>query len=334
MSRDYVKVRGLSVSYLRAGLLRKERFHALNKVSFEIEHNECFALVGESGSGKSTVARALLGLARIDHGTARVGSFALPGLSTRQWKEFRREVQVVFQDPFLSLNPRLSVRTLIEEPLVIHGVKRAEREERVADVVDRVRLDADLLASRPAQLSGGQRQRVCIARALVLRPRLLIADEPVSALDLSVQASIIDLLAELKEETGLTMLFISHDLELVQFLADRIGVLYAGRLIELGTTSEIMENPLHPYTKSLLAAVPGRLASEARRQPTETPPRSAPSESGCPYGANCSLTDMKCQYTGPPLVMATPTHRVACYKANATKPPATIEPVEGPRHGG
>ena len=334
MSRDYVKVRGLSVSYLRAGTLRKDRFQALTKVSFEIEHNECFALVGESGSGKSTVARALLGLTRIDEGTARIGSFTVPGLDARQWREFRREVQVVFQDPYLSLNPRLSVGTLIEEPLIIHGVARAERRERVADVVRRVRLEPELLAGRPAQLSGGQRQRVCITRALVLRPRLLIADEPVSALDLSVQASIIDLLAELKEETGLTLLFISHDLELVQFIADRIGVLYGGRLIEVGSAAEVMEDPLHPYTKSLLAAVPGRLTSAVSQAPSALPPRSAPSNTGCPYGTNCSLTDMKCQYSGPPLVMATPTHRVACYKAQAEKPPTTIAPVEGPLHGG
>jgi oligopeptide transport system ATP-binding protein len=334
MSREYVKVRGLSVSYLRGSSLRKERFQALRKVSFEMAHNECFALVGESGSGKSTVARALLGLAKIDEGSGRIGSFTLPGLTKRQWREFRREVQVVFQDPYLSLNPRLSVGALIEEPLIIHGIPRAERKQRVVDVVRRVRLEPELLPGRPSQLSGGQRQRVCIARALVLRPRLLIADEPVSALDLSVQASIIDLLAELKEETGLTLLFISHDLELVQFIADRIGVLYGGRLVEVGSATEVMDNPLHPYTKSLLAAVPGRLSHTAGQAPASLPPREAPSLSGCPYGPNCSLTDMKCQYSGPPLVMATPTHRVACYKALAEKPPTTMAPVEGPHRGG
>ena len=273
MSQEYVKVRGLSVSYLRARALRRERFQAVRKVSFEIRHNECFALVGESGSGKSTVARALLGLAKIDEGSARVGPFTVPGLSARQWREFRREVQVVFQDPYLSLNPRLSVGTLIEEPLVIHGVSREERRERVADVVRRVRLEPELLDSRPAQLSGGQRQRVCIARALVLRPRLLIADEPVSALDLSVQASIIDLLAELKEQTGLTLLFISHDMELVQFIADRVGVLYGGRLVEVGHANEVMESPMHPYTRSLLAAVPGRLATVSEPDEAALPPR-------------------------------------------------------------
>jgi len=168
----------------------------------------------------------------------------------------------------------------------------------------------------------------------VLRPRLLIADEPVSALDLSVQASIIDLLAELKEETGLTLLFISHDMELVQFIADRVGVLYGGRLVEVGSAHEVMENPLHPYTKSLLAAVPGQLTRTAGQDSKALAPRGAPGTVGCPYEKNCSLTDMKCQYNSPPLVMANPTHRVACYKALAEKPPSTTAPVDGPRRGG
>ncbi len=312
MTRPYVKVRGLTVSYLRQSGLRRERMQAISRVSFEIGHNECFALVGESGSGKSTVARALLGLAQIDDGSAQVGPFTLPGLNRRQWREYRREVQAVFQDPYLSLNPRLSVASLIEEPLLIHGVARPERGARLADVLARVQLDGELLARRPAQLSGGQRQRVCIARALILQPRFLIADEPVSALDLSVQAGIIDLLWDLKVETGLTLLFVSHDLELVQFVADRVGVIYGGRLVEVGSTAEVMENPCHPYTRALLAAVPGRLARGAATAPSGAP--NSPNARGCAYYDNCQAADLKCQYDGPPLILVSPTHRVACYK--------------------
>jgi oligopeptide/dipeptide ABC transporter ATP-binding protein len=314
MRGAYVKVRGLSVSYLRASALRRERFRAVDRVSFDVAHNECFALVGESGSGKSTIARALLGLAQIDSGTATIGTFELPGLPGRRRAEFRREVQVVFQDPYLALNPRLSVGHIIEEPLVIHGVPRPERAERVADVVRRVSLDEAMLTKRPHQLSGGQRQRVCIARALILRPRLLIADEPVSALDLSVQASIIDLLSELKEETGLTLLFVSHDMELVQFIADRVGVLYAGRMVETGPAAEVMANPCHPYTRSLLAAVPSRLAASDLAD-ADAVPRMPPVAQGCPYQDNCHMVDMKCRFEAPPLVMVNADHRVACPKA-------------------
>jgi len=229
-------------------------------------------------------------------------------------RAFRREVQVVFQDPYLSLNPRLSVGTLIEEPLVIQGVSRKQRKQRVAGMLEKVRLDPEFLTARPSQLSGGQRQRVCIARSLIVEPRFLISDEPVSALDLSVQAQIIDLLSDLKEQFGLTMLFVSHDLELVQFLADEVGVMYCGRLVETGTPSQLFDNPVHPYTRSLLAAVPNRLANEGALQ-SDLGIRNAASDVGCPYRLNCDLADMKCQYETPPLIMVNPDHRVACYKA-------------------
>ena len=292
MSRAYVQVRGLTVSYLRGGTFLKERFQALKGVSFDINKEECFALVGESGSGKSTAARALLGLADIDAGKAIIGDFKLPGLSRRRMKDFRKEVQVVFQDPYLSLNPRLSVETLIAEPLAIHGVPRRERRDRVADVLKKVRLEGNHLSRRPSELSGGQRQRVCIARSLILGPRFLIADEPVSALDLSVQAQIIDLLAELRELEGLTMLFISHDMELVRFVTDRVAVMYAGRIVETGPVHELFNAPAHPYTQSLLEAIPSGLAADSLSG-TTMGERNSPSDLGCPYQMNCPEADMK-----------------------------------------
>jgi oligopeptide transport system ATP-binding protein len=313
VSDPLVKVRGLTVSYRRRQGLMSDRFVAVRKLSLDIFPRECFALVGESGCGKTSVARALLDLTPIDRGTIRIGDFNLPGLVRNQRLAFRRFVQVVFQDPFLSLNPRRKVGSLIEEPLIIHGVARQERRIRLAEVVRKVRLDPELLDRRPVRLSGGQRQRVCIARALILEPGFLIADEPVSALDLSVQASIIDLLNELKSQDGLTMLFVSHDMELVQFIADRVGVMYAGRLVEIGPVAEVFANPIHPYTQALMSAVPSQLARDNLL--AETPEeRHHPSADACPFHPNCKLADMKCQHDMPPLIMHSPDHRVACYK--------------------
>ena len=309
----YVRVRSLSVSYPVGGALSKRRFTAVERVSFSIEEGTCYALVGESGSGKSTVANALLGLNPIDSGTVSLGPFTLPGLKKNQRLAFRKAVQAVFQDPFLSLNPRHSVGRLIEEPLVIHGVKATARKRRIVEVLDRVSLDPDVMPRRPAQLSGGQRQRVCIARSLVLEPRLLIADEPVSALDLSVQARIIDLLSDLKERDGLTLLFVSHDMELVQFIADKVGVMHEGRLVETGAAAELFSNPLHPYTRSLLDAVPANFSMkepDARPAPADDEPAGP----GCHYCLDCVDADMKCRYEPVPLIMVNPDHKVACYK--------------------
>lgn len=312
---EYVRVRGMNVSYRRNAFPGSPRVPAVRDVSFQINKGECFALVGESGSGKSTIAKALLGLVPMDSGMVRIGRYTFPPLPRRDRKPFRREVQVVFQDPFLALNPRLSVSTLIEEPLAIHGVPRKERPAAVQRVLERVRLDPDCLSRRPSQLSGGQRQRVCIARSLILRPTFLIADEPVSSLDLSVQASIIDLLIDLKEKEGLTLLLVSHDMDLVRFVADRVGVLYAGRLVEIGRPDELFAYPLHPYTASLLQSVPSRLFASANPLPEQTRlHRLPPALEGCPYRPNCEIADMNCRYRFPPLVTVSPTHSGACSK--------------------
>jgi len=310
----YVKTRALSVSYLKGGGLFRERFQAVRRVSFDIPQMSCFALVGESGSGKSTVARALLGLADVESGTIRIGDFRLPELPRKQRKAFRREVQVVFQDPFLSLNPRLSVRTQIEEPLIIHRVPRRERAGRVDEVLRKVRLDPDLLKKRPRQLSGGERQRVCIARSLIVNPRFLIADEPVSSLDLSVQARIIDLLTELREEERLTMLFVSHDMELVRYVADHVGVMYGGCVVEEGAAPALFDDPVHPYTRLLLQAVPSRLGRQGFES-LDLPVRREVAHQACVWQHNCAQVDMKCRFEVPPLVTVSSNHRVACHKA-------------------
>jgi oligopeptide/dipeptide ABC transporter ATP-binding protein len=303
---------------------------AVQKVSFDIEKNRCFALVGESGSGKSSVARAMLGLLPLHAGTVQVGDLQLSGLAPSKEPEFRRTVQAVFQDPLLALNPRLSVGYQVEEPLIIHHVPVAERKQRVDEVLDKVRLASSLMSRRPSQLSGGQRQRVCIARALVLRPSLLIADEPVSALDLSVQARILDLLADLRRSEGLTLLFVSHDMDVVRFIADEVGVMFAGRLLEVAPPAELFSMPAHPYTIRLLASVPSRLLRNGLtplddevvapslagvRNPVPPGDRAAPAPTGCPFQPHCAHADLKCTADLPPLVLVSATHRVACFKA-------------------
>ena len=308
----FVKVRSMSVSYGEGGLLGRKRFAAVSRVTFDIQKNSCFALVGESGSGKTTVAKALLSLARIDSGSATIGDFRLPGLKGKRLMQFRDEVQAVFQDPYLSLNPRLTVRRQIEEPLIIRGIPTTQRIQRLDQVLQQVRLDTACLNKRPAQLSGGQRQRVCIARSLMPSPGLLIADEPVSALDLSVQGQVIDLLNDLKAQCNLTLLFVSHDVELVQFMADTVGVMYAGRMVELGPANLVLRNPLHPYTQALLAATPGALAATGLE--AGAPPPLNKSGIGCPFQPHCGLSDMKCEFQEAPLIMVNPEHRVACYK--------------------
>lgn len=311
-SAPYVKVRSLSVSYGQSGITGKKRVTAVRRVTFDVKANSCFALVGESGSGKTTVARALLNLARIDAGTVQIGQFKLPGLPRRAVKAYRREVQAVFQDPYLALNPRHNVARIIEEPLIIHGIPSARRKERVRQVLNQVRLAPDCLARRPGQLSGGQRQRVCIARSLVLEPGLLIADEPVSALDLSVQGQVVDLLNDLRRESGLTLLFVSHDVELVQFMADTVGVMYAGRLVELGPADNVLSSPMHPYTRSLLASTPGKLLATGLK--AGVPAAAQPGAIGCPFREQCEMADMKCEFEEAPLIMVDPDHRVACFK--------------------
>ncbi|MCA0058360.1 MULTISPECIES: ABC transporter ATP-binding protein [unclassified Mesorhizobium] len=243
---------------LRGGFFGRvnRRVHAVEGVSFSIAPNETLALVGESGCGKSTTAKGLAGLVPYT-GDIVIGGRNLSGLGRDERKAVRRDVQMIFQDPYASLDPRMRVGDLVAEPLVIHGVaSKEERRERVAALFERVGLSAGQMELYPHEFSGGQRQRVCIARALALRPKLIIADESVSALDVSVQARVLDLLKELQREFGVAYLFISHDMAVVENISDRVAVMYLGQIVEMGTRDQVFSNPRHPYTRRLIEAVP------------------------------------------------------------------------------
>ena len=263
-----ISVRNLAVRFdLRGGILNRvdRRVHAVEGVSFDIAPGETLSLVGESGCGKSTTAKALAGLLPYE-GDILVSGKTMAGLPRGEAKAMRRNVQMIFQDPFASLDPRMTIGDLLAEPMLIHAIASgAERRDRVADLLDRVGLSADQMQRYPHEFSGGQRQRICIARALALRPKLIIADESVSALDVSVQARVLELLRELQAEFGIAYLFISHDMAVVENISDRVAVMYLGQIVEMGTRDQIFVNPQHPYTQRLIAAVP--MPDPKRRRP-------------------------------------------------------------------
>jgi ABC-type oligopeptide transport system ATPase subunit len=242
----------------RGGLLRKDSVvRAVNDVSFAIDEGETFGLVGESGSGKTTTGRCILRLIEPTSGEVRFNGEDVLSFSRSRMRQARRDMQIVFQDPYSSLNPRMRVGAIVEEPLIIHRIgSKPERRARVRELFELVGLDPAQLARYPHQFSGGQRQRIGLARALALNPSLVIADEPVSALDVSVQAQVINLLMDLQERLKLTYLFIAHDLRLVRHICSRVAVMYLGRIVEMGPTEQLFEAPAHPYTRALLSAIP------------------------------------------------------------------------------
>jgi ABC-type oligopeptide transport system ATPase subunit len=244
-------------SRVGGGFRRASTFRAIDDVSFSIEPGETFGLVGESGSGKTTTGRCILRLIEPTSGEVRFRDRDVLALSRAELRRARRDMQIVFQDPYSSLNPRMRARAIVEEPLVIHKLgTKAERRDRVAELFRLVGLDPTHLDRYPDQFSGGQRQRIGLARALALDPSLIVADEPVSALDVSVQAQVINLLMDLQERLALTCLFIAHDLRLVRHVCARVAVMYRGRILEMGLTEALFRNPAHPYTRALLSAIP------------------------------------------------------------------------------
>ncbi|WP_375430620.1 ABC transporter ATP-binding protein [uncultured Friedmanniella sp.] len=292
--------------------------HAVDDVSFDVREGETLGLVGESGCGKSTLGRTLIRLNTPTAGRLRFAGTDISQLSERQLRPYRRDLQMVFQDPFASLNPRRRISDIIGDPLLVHGERDpAARHRKVTEMLDRVGLPSSLAGRYPRGLSGGQRQRVGIARALVMQPRLVVADEPVSGLDVSVQAQVVNLLEDVQEELGLTYLFISHDLAVVRQIADRIGVMYLGRLVELCDSASLYTAPMHPYTEALLSAVPipdPRL-SAAREQIVlqgDVPSPINP-PSGCRFRTRCHHATDLCVEVDPPLAEAAPGRLVACH---------------------
>ncbi|KFI25193.1 ABC transporter ATP-binding protein [Haematobacter missouriensis] len=288
-SEEVLRVSGLKVHYpVREGFSRRQ-LKAVNGLDLTLRAGECLGLVGESGCGKSTLAGAIMGLTRITEGSVTVaGQDVGQAVRTEPLAQARR-VQMVFQDPFASLNPRKTIRQALAEPLRLHGLRdAAEIEHRVIAMLDRVGIKPDGAARRPHEFSGGQRQRICIARALIVEPRLLVCDEPVSALDVSIRAQIINLLLELKNETGVALLFISHDLGVVEHMSDRIAVMYLGRIVEEGRWSDIFTRPAHPYTQALIASIPDPLSPAflENRMTGEAPSALAPPP-GCAFHPRC-----------------------------------------------
>lgn len=289
-----VEVENLSVIYGRRGR-RHRGMHAVRDVSFSVEPGTILALVGESGCGKTSVARSVVGLNRDASGSIRFDGIELVGASRERWRRVRPRIQMVFQDPYSSLNPRWTTARLVAEPLARYGRRRGLAGARETDLLDEVGLGEHMSGRRPWQLSGGQRQRVVIARALATAPDLLVCDEPVSALDVSVQAQVLSLLDRLRRDRSLTCIYISHNLATVRWLADQVGVMYAGHLVELGPVAEVMVRPRHPYTAALLSAtLSSDPAEQAARRPivlTGDPPAIGELDrvTGCPFRSRCWL---------------------------------------------
>ncbi|WP_203268942.1 ABC transporter ATP-binding protein [Streptococcus uberis] len=237
---------------------KKNEVKAINNVSFDIYEGEVFGLVGESGSGKTTVGRAILKLYDINEGEIIFNGEKVSHLKGKELHEFRKNAQMIFQDPQASLNGRMKIRDIVAEGLDIHGLTKMkqEREDRVQELLEHVGLNRDHVTRYPHEFSGGQRQRIGIARALAVQPKFIIADEPISALDVSIQAQVVNLMQKLQEDRGLTYLFIAHDLSMVKYISDRIGVMHWGKMLEIGTSDDVYNNPIHPYTRSLLSAIP------------------------------------------------------------------------------
>ncbi|WP_028924918.1 ABC transporter ATP-binding protein [Pseudonocardia acaciae] len=292
--------------------------HAVEGVDLTIGDGEIVGLVGESGSGKSTVGKCIVRLLEPDAGTVRLAGHDITHLSQRRLRPLRDQVHMVFQDPYSSLSPRMTVGAIVGEPMRRrHGLSSREAEPRTAELLEKVGLAADLRDRYPHELSGGQRQRVGLARSLGVDPRLLIADEPVSALDVSVQAAILNQLKDLQAELGFSCLFIAHDLSTVEYLCDRVAVMYLGRIVELGTRDEIFTSPKHPYTRSLLAAAltpdPAALRSRQRVVLTGDIPSPIDPPSGCPFHTRCPSVELPRCAEDPPTVSVAPDHWARCH---------------------
>lgn len=291
--------------------------HAVDDISFTLERGKTLGVVGESGCGKSTLGRTILGLTDATGGNVVFNGEDITGARGRRRRELRAEMQVVFQDPFSSLNPRMSVWELIADPLKVNGICRSKREldERVGELMDTVGLARRLTYAYPHELDGGRRQRIGIARALALEPSFIVCDEPVSALDVSIQAQILNLLQDLQEEKGLAYMFITHDLSVVKHISDEIMVMYMGCMVEKCASDELFKRPLHPYTKGLLSAIPVAKLDRERKRVIMQGELTSPIDPkpGCRFANRCPYAKEQCRCEQPPYEEALPGHYVACH---------------------
>ncbi|QOZ37597.1 ABC transporter ATP-binding protein [Bradyrhizobium sp. CCBAU 53421] len=322
--RPLLEVTDLVKHYaVRGGVLRRQvgTVHAVDGVSFALGTGETLGLVGESGCGKSTVARTVLRLVEPTSGAIKLDGEDIASLSKTALRPYRRSMQIVFQDPFASLNPRMTAGDIVGEPLSVHGIATgAKKQERVAELFQQVGLRPDQMKNFPHQFSGGQRQRICIARALSLGPRLIVCDEPVSALDVSIQAQVINLLIDLQRKQNFSYLFIAHDLAVVAHISHRVAVMYLGRIVEIADKHELFANPRHPYTQALLASVPIADPKAKRTAPLidgDVPSPINP-PSGCAFHTRCRYAMDRCKTERPALLAAAPAHQVACWLNDGT----------------
>ncbi|HLR33986.1 MAG TPA: oligopeptide/dipeptide ABC transporter ATP-binding protein [Tissierellales bacterium] len=316
MGEEILEIKNLKKYFETA----KGTVHAVDDVSFKVKKGETLGIVGESGCGKSTLGRTILRLLEPTDGQIYFEGQDIAKLNKKQLIKLRRDIQIIFQDPFSSLNPRMSVGEIIAEPLIIHGIinNKSTLEDRVLNLMDTVGLAERLMDSYPHELDGGRRQRIGIARALALRPKFIVADEPVSALDVSIQAQILNLMQELQEELGLTYMFITHDLSVIKHISDNIGVMYLGKVVEKAPSKALFKNPYHPYTQALLSAIPvpsikykretillkGEIASPIDPKP------------GCRFAPRCNYAIEKCFNVEPELIKKEDNHYVACHIVN------------------
>ena len=323
---------------IRGGILNRvvNNVQAVNDVTFDVRKGEVVGLVGESGSGKTTVGRTLLRLEEATSGSVTFGGTEILTLPKEDMRKFRKRMQIIFQDPYASLNPREKIRTVIGHALAQHQIGTPDdREDRIVRLLEQVGLSADYMDRFPHEFSGGQRQRIGIARALAVDPEFVVADEPVSALDVSIQAQVINLLDDLKDALNLTMLFIAHDLAVVEHICDAIAVMYLGQIVERAPRKDFFANPLHPYSVALMSAVPtvqgGRRRATQRIKLTGDPPSPINPPVGCRFAGRCPVAEVACTLALPPLVEVTTGHWVRCRRVEVVSGHLARGPIQLPQ---